>query len=230
MILDSIPSIPASSAPAGPAPSGRSAASPAAPSGAAYARVRNEVETARRNNPPASPPSTQVAKGASLWQNGSFGFGDFIDVVNPLQHIPIVATLYRNLSGDHIGMASRVIGGALWGRIGGFVAGIINSAVEWFTGKDIGDHVYAAIRGQPDADAVAQAQPAKSRTSAPGVIDATPTDIPLSGPDQARGDRERHSVLSPSPRLLSPIDLSYFRRDDEDDSVGAKPPAIRLRA
>jgi hypothetical protein len=24
------------------------------------------------------------------------GFGDFVDIINPLQHIPIVATIYRN--------------------------------------------------------------------------------------------------------------------------------------
>jgi hypothetical protein len=47
-------------------------------------------------------------------------------------------------------MAPRVIGGALWGRIGGFVAGVVNSVVEWFTGKDIGDHVYAFFFGKPE--------------------------------------------------------------------------------
>jgi hypothetical protein len=47
------------------------------------------------------------------------------------------------MTGDRLGMAPRVIGGALWGRIGGFVAGLVNSVVEWFTGKDIGDHIYA---------------------------------------------------------------------------------------
>ena len=96
-------------------------------------------------------PAAEPAKRFSLWQNSSFEFGDFIDIVNPLQHIPIIATIYRNLSGDQIGMAPRVIGGALWGRIGGFVSGLINSAVEWFTGKDIGDHIYAKIFGEPTA-------------------------------------------------------------------------------
>jgi hypothetical protein len=76
------------------------------------------------------------------------GFGDFIDIINPLQHLPIVATLYRNKTGETIGLASRVIGGALWGRIGGFVAGIANGVVNWFTGKDIGDHIYSAFFGK----------------------------------------------------------------------------------
>jgi hypothetical protein len=45
----------------------------------------------------------------------------------------------------------RVIGGALWGRIGGFVSGVVNVIVDWFTGKDIGDHIYAALFGNSDA-------------------------------------------------------------------------------
>src|SRR4030067_1135336 len=59
------------------------------------------------------------------------------------------------------GRAPRVIGGALWGRIGGFVSGIVNAVVSWFTGKDVGDHIYAALFGKPgesgDGTAVARA-------------------------------------------------------------------------
>jgi hypothetical protein len=55
------------------------------------------------------------------------------------------------MTGDRLGIAPRVIGGALWGRISGFVAGIVNSVVEWFTGKDIGDHIYAYFFGKPEA-------------------------------------------------------------------------------
>ena len=109
----------------------------------AYARVG--AQTAQQNQ--AAEPAAKPAKSFSLWENSSFGFGDFLDIINPLHHIPIVATLYRNMTGDQIGLAPRVIGGALWGRIGGLVAGLVNAAVEWFTGKDIGDHIYAAIRG-----------------------------------------------------------------------------------
>ena len=27
------------------------------------------------------------------------GFGDFVDIINPLQHFPIIATIYRNRTG-----------------------------------------------------------------------------------------------------------------------------------
>ena len=87
-----------------------------------------------------------------MWEKDGFGFADFIDIINPLQHIPVVATIYRNFSGDQIGAAPRVIGGALWGRIGGFVTGLANAVVEWWSGKDIGDHIYAAMFGPANKD------------------------------------------------------------------------------
>lgn len=150
-----------------------------------YARVAEDF-----SKDPSEPPRTAApAKSFSLWQNSSFEFGDLIDIVNPLQHIPIVATIYRNLTGDQLGMAPRVIGGALWGRLGGFVTGVINSVVEWFTGKDIGDHIYAKIWGEPgtastaalaaksvgDKDAVAE-------VAAPPVSAATVAE-PMLAPD-----------------------------------------------
>jgi hypothetical protein len=104
------------------------------------------------------------AKNFTLWQDSGLGFGDFIDIINPLQHMPIVATLYRNLTGDRIGLVPRVLGGAVWGRIGGFVSGIVNAAVDWFTGKDIGDHIYSALWGKPES---VEADSAVARTGRP---------------------------------------------------------------
>jgi hypothetical protein len=101
-------------------------------------------------NEPGSPTAVPApTKPFTLWEKGAFGFGDFLDVINPLHHIPIVATIYRNLSDDQIAAGPRVIGGAIWGRVGGLVAGVVNAVVEWWSGKDIGDHVYAAIFGGP---------------------------------------------------------------------------------
>ena len=40
-----------------------------------------------------------------------FTFFDFLDVINPLQHIPVVSTLYRSLTGDEIDPASHGVAG-----------------------------------------------------------------------------------------------------------------------
>lgn len=110
-----------------------------------FAEIADQVDGRRFTDVDVvtGPNKKESANKVSLWENGDFGFGDLLDIINPLQHLPVVSTLYRNLTGDRLGMGPRVIGGALWGRIGGFVAGLANSVVEWFTGKDIGDHIYA---------------------------------------------------------------------------------------
>ena len=69
-------------------------------------------------------------------------FGDILDVVNPLQHIPIVSTLYREWTGDGIDPVPRIAGGALFGGIAGAIASLVNVVVDEITGSDIGEHVY----------------------------------------------------------------------------------------
>ena len=125
----------------------RGTAAPAAARSAGYSDIALEI--AARPSDSATPAPVKSEKSFSLWEEESFGFRDVLDIINPLHHIPIVATIYRNMTGDNIGMAPRVIGGALWGRIGGFVSGIVNAVVTWFTGKDIGDHIYGALFGKP---------------------------------------------------------------------------------
>lgn len=120
--------------------------SAAAGRGTGYADVMDQVDS-ERGPTPTAPAETAKSPGIAFWQQEEFGFGDFLDIVNPLHHIPIVATIYRNLTADKIGMVPRVVGGALWGRVGGFVAGLVNAAVEMFTGKDLGDHIFAALWG-----------------------------------------------------------------------------------
>jgi len=64
---------------------------------------------------------TAVSSGAvSSGAGGAFGddgltFGDVLDVINPLHHIPLVGNVYRKLSGDTIAPAARIGGGALFG-------------------------------------------------------------------------------------------------------------------
>lgn len=86
-----------------------------------------------------------------LWGKEGFSFGALLDVVNPLQHIPVVATLYRAASGDTIGPAPRVIGGAIFGGVVGLIASAADAVVEGVTGKDTGSHILAML---PEPDPV----------------------------------------------------------------------------
>lgn len=71
-----------------------------------------------------------------------FGFGDLIDIVNPLHHIPVVGSLYRSFSGDTIRGPGRIIGGAVFGGPLGAAASMVNMLVEYDTGRDITEHAF----------------------------------------------------------------------------------------
>ncbi len=79
-------------------------------------------------------------------------FFDVLDVINPLQHIPVVSTIYRELTGDGIDPVPRIAGGALFGGVIGAVSSLVNVIVEALTGRDIGDHVLAALTEEAPAD------------------------------------------------------------------------------
>lgn len=73
-------------------------------------------------------------------------FYDMLDIVNPLQHLPIVSYFYREFTEDTIEPLPRVAGGALFGGLYGAVASLVNVVVDEVTGDDIGGHAIAAFK------------------------------------------------------------------------------------
>ena len=65
----------------------------------------------------------------------SLGFGEFLDIINPLQHIPVVSKFYRNYTGDQISPVAQIAGGALYGGVIG-VASLVNAALQEHSGND----------------------------------------------------------------------------------------------
>lgn len=95
--------------------------------------------------PNLSPYQQTQPKAPNIVNDNFFGsFADILDVINPLQHIPVVSTLYREFTGDPMSVGSRIAGGALFGGPIGLIAAIIDSIVEQGTGKDIGSNMFAA--------------------------------------------------------------------------------------
>ncbi len=72
-------------------------------------------------------------------------FGDVLDVINPLHHVPVVGTVYRAVSGDELTGASRVLGGLLYGGPIGFVMGMANAVLSDTTGKTADEHALALV-------------------------------------------------------------------------------------
>ncbi|MDE3114083.1 MAG: hypothetical protein KGL26_00650 [Pseudomonadota bacterium] len=92
----------------------------------------------------ASAPPPAAASGAVAPASGDSGFfANLLDVINPLQHIPVVGTLYRAITGDTIQPLEQLAGDALYGGVLGFVASAANLVFKDITGKDVGDTVLA---------------------------------------------------------------------------------------
>lgn len=109
----------------------------------------------------AAPAPAQAEPKAEAKSESSFTFGDFLDIINPLQHIPVVSTIYRKLTGDTIGTPEKIAGDALYGGLTGLACSVGDALFAELTGKNVGDTVYdAIIGGDEPATAVAQNDPA----------------------------------------------------------------------
>src|ERR1700749_822231 len=79
--------------------------------------------------------------------DSGFSFHDLLDIVNPLQHIPVVSTLYRHLTGDTPKAFPKIAGDLLYGGVEGFVGSLADTVFEKVTGKSFGDTVLAKVEG-----------------------------------------------------------------------------------
>ncbi|MGB4107486.1 MAG: hypothetical protein WBK55_06795 [Alphaproteobacteria bacterium] len=114
--------------------------------------AREEIagNLARAGAPEGAPQtalSYQVQETAKT-KNEEFSFYDLLDIINPLQHIPLVNTAYRKLTGDEIKSAPQIIGGAIFGGAAGAAGGLFNVIVQEETGKDIADNALGLFSGK----------------------------------------------------------------------------------
>lgn len=128
------------------------------------------------------------AEKSHLWVGDHFSFHDVLDAINPLQHIPIVSSIYRAVTGDTLGNASRVVGDGIYGGVIGVIAGLVDVSVIENTGKDIGGNIMSMLGIGDDAtktaDAAPDAAPAGSDIPVPAQ---KPTPPPLAAPVQPQG-------------------------------------------
>lgn len=99
------------------------------------------------SHPGGSHPGGSQPGGVSLWDSDGFGFGDFLDAINPLQHLPVIGSLYREFVGDDIGAIPKLVGGALFAGIPGLIGSAVDTAFEAISGKDIGSTALAFLVG-----------------------------------------------------------------------------------
>ena len=157
---------------------------------------------------PAPPPAK-----SHLWVGSNFGFHDLLDAVNPLQHLPIIATIYRAVTGDTIGNVARVVGDGLYGGLVGVASGAIDVATVEATGRDIGQHIvdtledlnpFSSSKPAPSAPDAPAAPAAPDGTNPAALVAADPPDppkLPLLGSPATASALAAAAPISP---LLAP--------------------------
>jgi len=137
----------------------------------------------------AAVPSEEV----DAFGEDGFGFDDFLDIINPLQHIPGVSSIYREITGDEINPGSRLIGGSIFGGGIGLAVSFVNAAIEDSSGKDIGAHFFSIF--SPDEE------------SAPDtVLAVTPDDVKEQTPPSAPAVPAAPIPVIPKTLPTAPVD------------------------
>ena len=88
---------------------------------------------------------SEASRELFLGPDGEFGWDDFVDLINPLQHIPFVNMAYRAITGDQIYGAARMVDVALGPLAGASTA--IDLAFRDVTGESMADNAIAAVFG-----------------------------------------------------------------------------------
>ena len=124
---------------------------------------------------PTSLPASVMAAAAKHSADDDFTFDDLISIVNPLQHIPVVSTIYRSLTGETIKPFERIVGDTLYGGVWGGVSAVANVVYQEATGKDFGQTVLDFLKDEVlgDGDDAQTATAPNAAQGSPSTTDTT---------------------------------------------------------
>ncbi|MBM3512346.1 MAG: hypothetical protein FJX59_01375 [Alphaproteobacteria bacterium] len=146
-------------------------------------------------------------------------FWDVLDAINPLQHIPVVNTVYRELTGDTIKTPLKLIGATVLGGPIGFAGAMVDSVVAETTGRDLGEHAMALVRPVPGAMTAIQVADAREFIPEPVAPQAVrvassdrefippPIAMPTPAKVQSYALREAAPPPAPSPDMPSEAEV-----------------------
>lgn len=170
-----------------------------------------DLTLARQALTPAAKPATPAGDAA----DPLLSFETVVDAVNPLQHLPVVSTLYRSATGDEIGSAARLAGGFLFGGPLGLLTGAATIAFEALTGTSVEEQAKTAAKRVAAAlSGTAGTEPAPSPALPWLAAAPEPSERETGTPSEAALER----ALA---RAAGPAETSA----DTDPQAAAEPPA-----
>lgn len=168
---------------------------------------------------------SQFDRTASQVSDASMSFGDFLDMINPLQHIPVVSSVYRAITGDSIHPVSRIAGDILYGGAFGAATAVMSgisaigdSVMEAETGKDVTGTVMASLFG--DDAAPTNSDTTTQIASAETTIATATTALQTPPPPQAEKEPSVDADTPPKPAHLS-------ANNDQTLTSGKLAPLVR---
>ncbi|MER2520025.1 MAG: hypothetical protein ABTQ34_04960 [Bdellovibrionales bacterium] len=145
---------------------------------------------------------------ANAGSTTDFTFDDFLDLINPLEHIPGVSSVFRALNGDSIHPVSRVAGDVLYGSVLGLasavfgaVGAVADSVSEASNGQDATGLAVSAMLGE-DLSASGSSRVARSQTSDVQQLAAA------INPSTDASARTLAAMLQPAVQKISPQETS----------------------
>jgi len=171
------------------------------------------------SNAPGTIREEDARTAGTAQKKAGFSFAGFLDMINPLQHIPIVSNIYRRITGDEVTPVGRVAGGAMFFGVIGLASSLINTVLEKVTGKDAGDHVMTAMLGEKDKAPAPPMDVAENDDGANNVLAAVPQ------PDAYRGRVSVYPKGAIAPITLDPATLGALSR-----TIGSAEPLTHLAA
>jgi len=175
----------------------------------------------------------------------SFSFSDLLDLINPLEHIPLVSSAYRAISGDSIHPLSQIAGDIMYGAVLGAPSAIIGGAgaivdrvIQAQTGKN--SLAYAAdvmfgASDKPSTKIAAAAEPVTVSAKAPiAEAPSVPSVTPAATPAAANAIPMATAGNNPQPSATTkayPLDrgkLPFGGVIDMGNAVQAQDMAIAL--
>jgi hypothetical protein len=165
-----------------------------------------------------------------LWGEDGLTFGDLWDAINPLQHIPVVATLYRAFTGKAISPASRVLGDTLFGGPIGAAAGVANALLEYGSGKDVGEHVLALLHISSNLQQAQSKPQSKPQSITENNLTSLPTPSPVPVASIPEEPADQKSIALPNAnrdQFMVALD-AYARNSRMMNAVQRQIPQGRL--
>ncbi|HUL08927.1 MAG TPA: hypothetical protein VLV76_21535 [Candidatus Acidoferrum sp.] len=122
-----------------------------------------------------------------------FTFDDFLDIINPLQHLPVVSMIYRAITGDKIKPAMRILGDIGYGGPTGFMGACAEVLFEAIFGDDVGGTAISWLTGDGD-----KAENKTSETAADPSVQLASTDpsVPLPDASQAKAATTAYALFA----------------------------------